>query len=66
MYLVETPGGGTWYAPAAHLGCTWSVLGDSPGITVAKIQNVSECDLVPNYLQRFCDGDPIYYFSFTF
>lgn len=66
MYLVETPGGCTWHVPAVHLGCTWSVPGDAPGITVAKIQNVSECDLVPNYLQRFCHGDPIYYFCFTF
>ena len=54
MYLVETPGGRTWYAPAEHLGCTWSVPGDAPFITFAKVQNISECELVPNYLQRFC------------
>ena len=66
MYLAVTPGGCTWYAPAEHLGCTWSVPGDAPGITFAKVQNLFECDLLPNYLQRFCYGDPIYYFSFTF
>lgn len=60
MYLVEILGGCTWYAPAVHLGCTWSVPGDDPGITVAKVQNLSECDLLPNYLQRFCYLVPIY------
>ena len=54
MYLAETPGGYTWYAPAVHLGCTWSVPGDAPGITFAKLQNLFECELDPNYLQRFC------------
>lgn len=60
MYLVVNPWGCTWYAPAEHLGCTWSVQGDAPGITVAKIQNLSEGELVPNYLQRFCQVAPIY------
>lgn len=60
MYLVVTPGGCTWYAPAVHLGCTWSVPGDAPGITFAKIQNLSEGELVPNYLQRFRLLVPIY------
>lgn len=60
MYLVACPGGCTWYAPAVHLGCTWSVPGKAPGITFAKVQNLFECDLLPNYLQRFCMVVPFY------
>lgn len=40
MYLAVTTVGYTWYDSAAHQGCTWSVLWDSPGITVAKVQNL--------------------------
>ena len=54
MYLVETRGGCTWYAPRVHRGCSLGVPGSTPGITVAKIQYLSEGELVPNYSQRFC------------
>lgn len=54
MYLVETPGGCTWYALGVHLGRSLGEPGTCPGITVAKVQNLFESDLVPNYLQRFC------------
>lgn len=54
MYLVETPWRCTWYALGVHQGCSLSVPGSTPGITVAKIQNLFEGVLVPNYLQRFC------------
>lgn len=60
MYLVETRGGCTWYAPGVHMVRSLGVPGSTPGITVAKIQNLSEGELVPNYSQRFCKVDPFY------
>ena len=53
MYLVVT-----------YQGCTCMTLEGvywaAGSITVAKVQNLFECDLVPNYLQGFGTEVPIY------
>lgn len=53
MYQCATPGECPWYAPWVYMGRSQGVPGGCPGITVAKVTNLFECELVPNYLQRF-------------